>query len=337
MSNNTIIVDGNSLGHTAHHYQKRILPRKGNDFEIQAVGGFIEAFTSVYEQHSAEYPNIIVLWDGKSKYRNELYPEYKGTRRKTPEDIESDRRYKVQVPYIESFLSHIGVRQYKASDYEADDIAGYFVRRAEKDGRKILLVSNDHDWLQYVNQNTSCFSPKGGNTKVCSNDNFREFIDLSCKQFIQYKALLGDDSDNIIGIPGIGKKTALALLQEFGYVEDFLKDYKSEHTAHVIQTNVVLKRQRGKLLEFYESSELQENFALNMKLVNLLRNNFDNDMAQNIKYTNPKPDKQACIELLEDFNYGYHIKNISRWDCFFDKSTTTQSNAPRKVSNAYRP
>lgn len=337
MSNNTIIVDGNSMGHTAHHYQKKILPAIGKDFESQAIGGFLEVITSIYESNRKEYPNLIVLWDGKSKYRNDLYPEYKGTRRITPEQIDSDLKYKAQVPYIESFLNHLGIRQYKASDFEADDVAGYFIRRAVSDGRKILLESNDHDWLQYVNENTSCHSPKGGNQLVYGKDNFHEYINLTQKQFIEYKAILGDKSDNIIKIPDIGEKTALALLQEFGSVDKFMKAYNSNESNEIIQNNVVLKRYRKALHNFYEDKELHSRFDLNMKLVDLLRPDFDNEMSKNIKYTNPKVNKQEFVNLCSHLNLSYYAKFPDRWDIFFDKNNTPSNQQSRGNKSTPRP
>jgi 5'-3' exonuclease len=329
-NNNVIIVDGNSIGRTAHRYQKRVI--HGN-FEIQAINGFLEVLTNTYNSHHNEYPNIIVLWDGKSKLRNELLPSYKGTRHITPEDIEIDKHYHLQMPYIENILNSLGVRQYKASDFEADDLAGYFVRRAAKDGRKVLLISNDHDWLQYINENTAVFSPKGANKVIKNHLNFSEYIDLTPRQFIEYKALLGDDSDNIKGIPGIGTKISVALLQEFKSVKDMIKIHNTDEFTNIIQHNVLLKKYIKSVSALCTTNELIEKFDLNVKLMDLLRPDYDAEMASNIKYTTPKVSKEDFINIMNEVNLTYNISNISRWNSFFNKDNIQPSNENRNTSN----
>lgn len=329
-NNNVIVVDGNSIGRTAHRYQKRVI--RGN-FEIQAINGFLEVLTDIYNRHKDEFPNIIVLWDGKSKLRNELLPSYKGTRHITPEDIEIDKHYHLQMPYIENMLNALGVRQYKASDFEADDLAGYFVRRAAKDGRKVMLVSNDHDWLQYINENTSVFSPKGSNTIIKNHQNFSDYIDLTPRQFIEYKALLGDDSDNIKGIPGIGTKISVALLQEFKSVKNMINIHNTDEFTNVIQHNVLLKRYVKSISALCTNNELIEKFDLNVKLMDLLRPDYDSEMAKNIKYTTPKISKEDFINILKEINLTYNISNISRWDSFLNKENAPSLNNKSTSSN----
>lgn len=332
--NNIIIVDGNSIGHTAQHYQRRTF--RGMD--IQAISGFLEVITDVYNRHHEEYPKIIVLWDGKSKHRYEAFPDYKGTRRITPEQIDADFKYKEQIPHIEKMLNSLGIRQYKADDYEADDVAGFFVRKGSKDGRKILLLSNDHDWLQYINENTAVFSPKGGNMVIRDHNNFHEYVNLTARQFIEYKAFLGDSGDNIPGVDGIGDKIATALLQEFHTTENLLKMHKEDTSSAIILNNVILKRARNKIATFCEDSSLQQKFIRNVDLMDLLNDRFDNDMGKNIKYTSPKIDKQEFVEFCADFNFGYHLKNLSRWDSFFDKAAPLQEQqATQSNRSRYRP
>lgn len=326
-NNNIIIVDGNSLGRTAHRYKKRLI--RGN-FETQAINGFLEIFTDIYNRHKDEYPNIIVLWDGKSKLRYDLLSSYKGTRHITPEDIEIDKHYDIQMPYIKNMLDALGVRQYCASDFEADDIAGYFVRRGAKDNRKIMLISNDHDWRQYVDENTSVFSPKGSNTHILDHTNFSDYINLTTRQFIQYKALLGDSSDNIPGIKGIGHKTSIALLQEFQSVENLIKEYTSNGITEILQQNVVLKRARNDIAALCMNPETIANFHLNVKMMDLLRPEYDADMAKNMTYTTPKISKNAFVNIMSEVGLTYNITNISRWNSFFDKNKleSTSTNSP---------
>jgi len=209
---NTIIIDGNSIGHANHN--GTVLTAGG--MEVQAIFG----------EKLPEWKQL-VLWDGKAHWRFEACPEYKGTRvAKDDKEAAHKASYKAQSPFIRKALQLLGVRQMLASSAEADDMAGLISKRLSVAGNKVLLVTGDKDWIQLVNENAQWFDPIRDRRVTC--DNFFEFTGYRTpEQFVDGKALMGDGSDNISPVGGIGEKGAPVFVAEFGSVKAFFEQVDS--------------------------------------------------------------------------------------------------------------
>lgn len=164
-------------------------------------------------------PNYVcVAWDKpKTNIRSRLalYPDYKAGRKEPPPDFHE------QIPLLHDLLESLGWPLYEADDYEADDLMGAFAKQAGKKGIESYLVTSDLDILQLVNPHTHIFTIKKGltNIELFNEESFKQKYGVDAHQWIDVKALKGDSSDNIPGVSGIGEKTALELIKEYGSLE----------------------------------------------------------------------------------------------------------------------
>lgn len=215
MSKHFLIVDGNSLAHANHN----TTPLTVGDFQVQSIFGCLRSAQKLAEM----YPRSeqIWLWDGKAQWRIDLYPAYKGNREPLDAAAEASKEaFRRQAPFTEKALNLLGVKQIRSPLLEADDLAGYFSRSMSAQGHKVTLVSGDRDWITLVDSNVSWFDPIR-NRKV-DMDNLLDFTGyFTTEAYVQGKALQGDNSDNIIGIPKMGEKTAALFLAEWGDVRKF--------------------------------------------------------------------------------------------------------------------
>lgn len=215
-----LIIDGNSLGHAS----AATTVLKAGDMETQAIYGTLRAV-----RHSmSRFPSLkpIVCWDGMS-WRKRAFEGYKANRDKPAvqkyEIVAAKQResYKEQRPFIKKGLYLLGVPQLTAINLEADDLAGVLVRRYVAQGKKLLLISADKDWIQLVQPNVGWLDPIR-DTSITSKNIEEKLGVKNGRQWVQIKALMGDVSDNVTGVGGIGEKGALELIQTYGTVEDFV-------------------------------------------------------------------------------------------------------------------
>lgn len=247
-----LIVDGNSIGHANHNATKLSVA----GMETQAIFGFIKSLQKMRETYRGY--EIVVLWDGKAQWRKELCPEYKENRKATDEkQAASKESYKKQSPFIRKAIQLLGVRQMLVTSAEADDMAGLMVKKLSGANR-IVLVTGDKDWLQLVRPGVTWFDPIRDRTVNMSN--FFEFTGYKTpEQFVDGKALMGDSSDNISGVGGIGEKGAPEFVAEFGSVQKFFEQ--------VAMGYFVPKKKAHQRLY---SPEGQAIFNRNRKIMNLL-------------------------------------------------------------------
>ena len=160
-------------------------------------------------------------------FRHEQYAEYKAGRRETPEDL------RPQFPLLKKILTAMGIAVYECERYEADDILGTFSRIANAKGVDALLVTGDRDALQLIGEHTHVLMTKKGITDTVEYDEATLFeqYGLTPARMPDLKGLMGDGSDNIPGIPGVGEKTALKLLQKYGSMEEVLHHAEEEKGA----------------------------------------------------------------------------------------------------------
>ena len=205
-----VLIDGNSLINRAF-YAMPLLTTKGGEF-TNAVYGFMNMFTKVITDEKPTH--VAVAFDLKAPtFRHKIYAEYKGTRKPMPEEL------RPQIPLLKDLLRLMGVCVLEKPGSEADDIIGTIAKATSV---KTIIITGDKDSFQLVDGETEVHFTKRGlsDVDVYDNDNFKEKTGIEPWQIIELKALMGDTSDNIPGIPGVGEKTALNLVQTYSSVEN---------------------------------------------------------------------------------------------------------------------
>lgn len=208
-----VLIDGNSLSFRAF-FALPLLTNKASVY-TNAIYGFTMILDKIIKEE--EPTHFMVAFDaGKTTFRNNMYSEYKGGREKTPDELRS------QLPYIRQLVESYHIKHYELENYEADDIIGTLSREADEKNIKTIIITGDRDLTQLASENVTIYYTKKGVTDI---DHYTpEFIaekydGLVPNQIIDMKGLMGDKSDNIPGVPGIGEKTAIKLLKQFETVE----------------------------------------------------------------------------------------------------------------------
>ena len=219
-----IAIDGNSLMFRAYYaIQTAMTSRDG--VPTNAIHGFTSMLIKLLE---TEPDYVLVAFDMHGgTFRHDTYPEYKAGRRETPEDL------RPQFPALKELLTAMGIRVCECFRYEADDILGTISKKAEEEGVFTLIVTGDRDALQLISENTHVMLTKKGITETAEFDEalLREEYGLTPAYMIDLKALMGDGSDNIPGIKGVGEKTARGLLEKYGDLEGVLDNAANEKGA----------------------------------------------------------------------------------------------------------
>ena len=214
-----ILIDGNSLMYRAYYATAFTgnLMQNSKGLYTNAVYSFIKMLEHLVNQ---EYDNILVAFDaGKQTFRHEILDSYKDGRSPMPEEM------RVQIPHIKEYLHLMNIKEYQLPMYEADDIIGTMATLAIKEGYHVDIYSSDKDLLQLVNENTTVHLTKKGLTELedFTPEHVVEKYGLTYHQMVDLKALMGDPSDNLKGLPGVGEKTAIKLLQQYGSLEKLIE------------------------------------------------------------------------------------------------------------------
>ena len=219
-----IAIDGNSLMFRAYYaIQTAMTSRDG--MPTNAIHGFTAMLIKLLEE-KPDY--MLVAFDmAGGTFRHDDYAEYKAGRRETPEDL------RPQFPALKELLTALGIRVCECYRYEADDILGTISKKAGDEGIFTLIVTGDRDALQLVSENTHVLLTKKGITETVEYDEAKLMEDygLTPDRMVDLKALMGDSSDNIPGIKGIGEKTAKSLLLKYGSLENVLANAANEKGA----------------------------------------------------------------------------------------------------------
>ncbi len=211
-----VLIDGNSIINRAFYAIPPLTSSSG--LHTNAVLGFTTMLLKVLEEEKPSH--VLVAFDaGKVTFRHEGYAEYKGGRQKTPPELSE------QFPLLKELLQAFSIAQFELAGYEADDIIGTMAKLAEEQGKSAIVVSGDKDMLQLATEQVSVLITRKGVSEVerYTPGEIGEKYGLTPGQIIDLKGLMGDASDNIPGVPGVGEKTALKLLQEYGTVENLLE------------------------------------------------------------------------------------------------------------------
>ena len=227
-----IIIDANALAHRAYHALPKLTTKKGE--QVSAIYGFLLVFLKAIAKFQPDYVAACFDLPGPT-FRHEKFAEYKATRPKTPEELCE------QIPKIKEILRAFSVPIFEKQGFEADDIIGTLAKRAAKaqssklktqgkEGLEIIIISGDLDVLQLVDKNTKVDFLKRGvkNTILYDKKAVFERYGFSPTLLPDFKALVGDSSDNIPGVPGIGEKSACKLIKEFGNLENLYREIEED-------------------------------------------------------------------------------------------------------------
>ena len=213
-------------------YRGDLMQTKGGLY-TNALFGFCNMINSLLN----ELDYAFVAFDaGKQTFRHQAYEDYKGTRKALPDEL------RIQIPYIKKYLDIINIKRLESLDYEADDLIASVANVVYDDFEEIRIITGDRDLLQLVNNKVKvCLTKKGiGELEEYNQENFFEKTGLHPSQIIDYKGLVGDASDNLPGIKGIGEKTALKLLSAYGDFDEIVHNLEKigGKTATLIKENV---------------------------------------------------------------------------------------------------
>jgi DNA polymerase-1 len=208
-----ILIDGNSIAFRAFYALPLLSNQSG--LHTNAIFGYARLLERIIEDE--EPTHFLVAFDaGKSTFRHKAYKDYKGGRQSTPPELGE------QFAPIRQLIDAYGIKRFEATDYEADDIIGTLSKQGDEAGFKTIIITGDKDLTQLASENTEVYFTKKGisDIEVYTPEHVKEVYNLEPLQIIDLKGLMGDKSDNIPGVPGVGEKTALKLLHTHGSVEN---------------------------------------------------------------------------------------------------------------------
>lgn len=239
-----ILLDGNSLSYRAFYAMPPF--KNKNGLYTNSVYGFVLMLDKILREVNPDYA-LVAFDKGKKTFRHKEYSEYKGTREKTPLELIE------QFGYIRQLLDSYGIKYEENDEYEADDILGSYAKKASKLGNEVIIVTGDRDLTQLADEKITIYFTKKGVTEIekYTPEFIKEKYNLNPKQIVDMKGLMGDKSDNIPGIAGVGEKTAIKLLEEFETVENVLANIDK----------VSGKKLKEKLINGREDAILSKNLA----------------------------------------------------------------------------
>lgn len=298
-----MVIDGNSLLHRAF-YALPLLSTKDGIY-TNGVYGFLTMLYKIQEDYDVDY--ICVAFDKKGPtFRHEAFEQYKANRDSTPNELA------LQFSILKEILKAMNIYQIELEGYEADDIAGTLSRIGEENEMEVILVTGDKDYLQLLSSdNIKVLITKKGITELeeYSRDKIIEEYGITPEQFKDLKGLMGDKSDNIPGIPGIGEKTGIKLLKQFGSIENIYDNIDE----------VGGKKTKEALIE-------HKNIAfLSKKLGEIIRNVPIQISMEELKIK--EPDWNKLVELYKKFEFNSLLSKIP------DSKLKTQEESSHKVKH----
>ncbi len=241
MGSKLVLIDGHSIINRAFYGVPLLSNAEG--LHTNGIYGFLNILFKILDEEKPDY--LCVAFDVKEPtFRHKMYTEYKGTRKPMPQELRE------QVPVLQEVLSAMQIAVVKKGGYEADDILGTLARLGEKEGMDVTLVSGDRDLLQIASDKIKIRIPKTKGGKTETEDYYaKDVLDkyqVTPLQFIELKALMGDTSDNIPGVPKVGEKTAIGLMVSYGSI-DGIYEHIDEITKKSIKESLLENRELADL------------------------------------------------------------------------------------------
>ncbi len=317
--NKLLLIDGSNLIFRAY-YATEANPIKNLDgVYVNAVYTLISMVDKLIKDEKPTHV-YIAMDSGSETFRHKLYEDYKGTRVSAPEKL------KYQFPIIKEYFSSLGVKYGEEVNYEADDLIASYANIAKNKGFLVKVVSGDKDLLQLVDDNVEVFSPKNGFAKECnySNEVFFEKYGFSPKRFNEYKALVGDSSDNIIGVEKLGDKTAKKLIIGSSSIEDIFDQAKAGKITGKLGQRLVeceeLVYKNMELIKLVEDMDLKiglddlsfESYDMEKYSKFLKEQGFIKKYKDFLKSNDKEiEDVKIDYELIKEFNSELHSSDLT--------------------------
>ncbi len=280
-----ILVDGNNLlfrSYYATAYSGNMM-NNSKGFPTNGLYGFVNMINKIIKEEKPEY--MLVAFDKGKTFRHEEYKDYKDGRIKTPDDLLK------QFEVVKKMVPLMGIKMYEIDRYEADDIIGTYTKLISEDkDYDGLIVSSDKDLLQLINKENTVKLLKSKDYIMMDEKTFFNEYGITPDKMIDLKGLMGDSSDNIPGVKGIGEKTALKLLQEHGSLEGIYEDIDS-----------ITGKTKEKLLEDKDNAFMSKKLATIYKDVPL------EYKLSDLKFTGEKP---GLIDLYKELEFYSFVKNV---------------------------
>ncbi len=282
-ANKTIyLVDGSSYIHRAYHAIRNLSNSKG--LPTNAIFGFTKMLMKLLDDKSPDY--VAVTFDAKGPtFRHEIFQDYKANRPPMPEDMA------VQIPYIKEVVAGLNLKILEMEGYEADDIIGTIAGLSRDQGLNVVVVSGDKDFRQILLKDTVMWDPMS--EKLIDYLTIKRDYGIEPEQIIEVMALSGDSADNIPGIPGVGEKTAIDLIQQFNSIENLF-----ENTDKVAKVSV-----KNKLEQF------KEHAFLSKKLVTIDNSVPIDTTIDDLRVMSPK--KERLAEIFRELEFKSLIDKFS--------------------------
>ena len=235
LSKTIYLIDGSAYIYRGFHALPMLSNSKG--LPTNAVLGFTQILIRLIKEKKPDY--LAMFFDSRGpSFRNELYSEYKANRPPMPDELS------VQIPYVKKITEGFRIKAFEKQGLEADDLIGTVAVEAERQGYQVIIVSGDKDFMQLVSDNILIFDPL--KEAMIGKEQVREKTGVFPEKIIDVMALTGDSSDNVPGVPGIGKKTAPALIEEFGSLDALFENLD----------RVKAKKQKENLMAFKDQALL---------------------------------------------------------------------------------
>jgi DNA polymerase-1 len=287
MAESIFLLDGTALAYRSFFafIRNPLFDRKGRN--VSAVYGFVGSIFRILEMERPDHMAVCFDPPGPT-FRHERYEPYKATREKMPEEMVDS------LPGIHEVVEAFGIPMYMIDGFEADDVLGTLARRAEERGIETWIVTGDKDLTQLVTDKVRIYNilKAGVDLEKYGPDEVVEKMGVPPGQIIDYLGLCGDTSDNIPGVPGIGPKTAVKLLTEYGTMENLLDSAE----------NIKAKKQRENLIEFREQALLSKELATIKTDVPI---EFDLE-----KLRVGDRDEPRLIELFRSYSFGSYLQKL---------------------------
>ena len=307
-----MVIDGNSILNRAYFGIRNLSNHEGTP--TNAVYGFL---STLFKQEDEEKPDrIVVCFDVKEKtFRHKKFDFYKATRKPMEENLA------VQLPIIKEVLDALGIVRCEMAGYEADDLLGTISRRANEHGDECVVLTGDRDSLQLAGGGTVVRLVKSSQGKTTytsyTTEKFREEYGFDPIRLIDLKSLMGDSSDNIPGVKGVGEKSAMQLLHDFGSLDGIYEHIDDERIKKGVRTKLLAEEQSAR--DSYWLATIDRNVPLKLDVENL---------------PEPKMDKAALYALLTRLEFDQFIRRLGLTE---EQAPAAQLAVPacRAVSSAF--
>jgi len=324
MKDRILLIDANALVHRAYHALPSLTTKDGQP--VGAIYGFFQIFLKAVGDLKPKY--VVMAFDTPSPtFRHEIYTDYKATRQKAPDELYE------QFPVIKDIIGTLNLPIFEIPGFEADDIVGTLARQAEDQGLETIIVTGDLDEVQLVTENTEVYTMRKGftDTVIYHIEEVKNRFQMMPSQIVDYKALRGDASDNIPGVPGIGEKTATDLIVKFGSLDGIYKAVEGNSLEIKDRVKNTLSEYREQAYLSQKLAQINTHVPLTLAINDSVLGNFDRNevvqMFQKFEFRTllskiPQSFMEETKERTKEsaFFNCHHIKDFKALDEFIKRA-----------------